>query len=114
LPKSSANATGGPMERGNQQFVIKSLGVLKSIDDIGEVRVSWHQGIPVHVRDVALVREGYAPRQGVVTRDNDEDAIEGIVLMRRGQNPPVVLASAREPAGHLDERRLAAPAQRRP
>src|SRR5262249_12239534 len=106
LAKSSANATGGTMERGNQQFVIKSLGVLKSIDDIGEVRVSWHQGIPVHVRDVALVREGYAPRQGVVTRDNDEDAIEGTVLMRRGQNPAVVLASAREAVGHLNERSL--------
>jgi cobalt-zinc-cadmium resistance protein CzcA len=106
LAKSSANATGGTMERGNQQFVIKSLGVLKSIDDIGEVRVSWHDGVPVHVRDVALVREGFAPREGVVTRDNDEDAIEGIVLMRRGQNPSVVLASLRESIDHINERSL--------
>ena len=106
LAKSSANATGGTMERGNQQLVIKSLGVLRSIADIGEVRVSWHDGVPVHVRDVGVVGEGYAPRQGVVTRDDDEDAIEGIVLMRRGENPSVVLASLRDAVDRMNERSL--------
>src|SRR5215470_10335203 len=100
MSKSSANATGGTIERGSQAFVIKSLGVIRSLDDLRAVRVAFHDGVAVRVRDVALVSDGYAPRQGVVTRNegnrNDEDAIEGIVLMRRGENPSVVLAALRQ------------------
>src|SRR5262249_8433899 len=81
--------------RGAQQFVIKSLGVLKTLDDLGKVRVAFHQGVPVRVKDVAGVSAGYAPRQGVVSRGANEDAVEGIVLMRRGENPAVVLAALR-------------------
>jgi cobalt-zinc-cadmium resistance protein CzcA len=55
------------------------------------VRVGFHDGVPVTVRDVAVVSEGFLPRQGVVTREKNEDAVEGIVLMRRGENPSVVL-----------------------
>ena len=95
LAKSSDNATGGTVERGNQAFVIKSLGVLRNLDDLRAVRVAVHDGVPVRVRDVATVDYGFQPRQGVVTRGNDEDAIEGIVLMRRGENPSVVLAGLR-------------------
>ena len=80
-------------------FVIQSLGIFRSLDDIARVRVGFHDGVPVRVRDVATVAEGYAPRQGVVTRDdNDEDVVEGIVLMRRGENPSVVLAGAAQDA----------------
>ena len=50
--------------------------------------------------------EGYAPRQGVVTRDADEDAVEGIVLMRRGENPSVVLKRLRGSASPSSTRRV--------
>src|SRR5262249_17247728 len=86
LSKSSDNATGGYVERGSEAFVIRSLGIFRGVDDIGKVRVGFHEGVPVTVRDVAAVAVGYAPRQGVVTRGADPDAVEGIVLMRRGQN----------------------------
>src|SRR5262249_19848378 len=60
-----------------------------------QVRVGYKGGVPVTVKDVARVEVGYAPRQGIVTRNDDEDAVEGIVLMRRGQNPSVVLEALR-------------------
>src|SRR5262249_42018162 len=73
LQKSSANASGGVMERGEQMFVIRSLGTFLKVDDINDVRVGYHAGVPVRVRDVAKVTIGYAPRQGVVTRNGNED-----------------------------------------
>ncbi|HEX4351811.1 MAG TPA: efflux RND transporter permease subunit, partial [Polyangiales bacterium] len=73
LSKASANATGGYVQRGSEMFVIRSIGILGSIEDIGLVRVGIHNGLPIVLRDVAKVSEGWAPRQGVVTRDDNED-----------------------------------------
>jgi cobalt-zinc-cadmium resistance protein CzcA len=102
LSKGSTNASGGYVERGSEMFVIRSLGIFNGIDDIKAIRVGYHNGIPVLCRDVADVVEGYAPRQGVVTRNADEDAVEGIVLMRRGENPTVVLDALRKKLNELE------------
>jgi heavy metal efflux system protein len=106
LKKGSNNATGGYVERGSEMFVIRSLGTFRSLSDIELVRVGYKGGVPVRVRDIAVVSVGYAPRQGVVTRDENEDAVEGIVLMRRGQNPSVVLAALRARVDELNARVL--------
>ncbi len=106
LEKASANATGGTMERGSEMFVIRSIGIFKSAADVENVRVGYHAGVPVLVKDVASVTEGYAPRQGVATRGQDQDAVEGIVLMRRGENPSTVLEALRERIGTLNARAL--------
>ncbi|HEY3358900.1 MAG TPA: CusA/CzcA family heavy metal efflux RND transporter [Polyangia bacterium] len=106
LKKASANATGGYVERGAETFVIRSYGTFQTLSDLEEVRVAFNKGHPVLVRDVAAVRDGYAPRQGVVTRDDDEDAVQGIVLMRRGQNPSVVLDALRRRVVELNGRIL--------
>jgi cobalt-zinc-cadmium resistance protein CzcA len=104
LTKASANATGGTTDRGQQMFVIRSLGTFQSLEDLDEVRVGFHAGVPVLLKDVAKVGVGYAPRQGVVTRDADEDAVQGIVIMRRGENPSEVLAGIRARVAELDAR----------
>ncbi|HYV84707.1 MAG TPA: efflux RND transporter permease subunit, partial [Patescibacteria group bacterium] len=106
LKKASDNASGGYLERGAEMFVIRSLGIFRDLGDIEQVRVAWHHGVPVTVKDVATVRVGYAPRQGVVSRDANEDAVEGIVLMRRGENPSVVLAALRDKIGDINGRIL--------
>jgi CzcA family heavy metal efflux pump len=96
LQNASKNASGGNIERGTELFVIRSIGTFQSLDDIGKVRVGYHAGVPVKVSDVATITIGYLPRQGVVTREGNQDAVEGIVLMRRGQNPSVVLEALRK------------------
>jgi cobalt-zinc-cadmium resistance protein CzcA len=106
IKRGSSNATGGYVERGSELFVIRSVGILTSLDDIGRTRVAEHKGVPVLINDVASVSEGYAPRQGVVTRDDDDDAVEGIVLMRRGENPSQVLPALRERVAELNDRIL--------
>lgn len=106
LAKASENASGGVLEQGAQVFVIRSLGTFASAEDIGQVRVGYHDQVPVKLRDVATVTVGYAPRQGVVTRGSNQDAVQGIVLMRRGQNPSVVLAALRQRIDELRQRSL--------
>jgi len=91
----SVNASGGVLERGAEQFVIRSEGLFQSLDDLRSVRVATHDGTPVFLRDVATVDEGWSPRQGVVSREQHFDAVEGIVLMRRGENPSAVLERLR-------------------
>jgi cobalt-zinc-cadmium resistance protein CzcA len=106
LKKASDNASGGYIERGAEAFVIRSIGILQQPADLEQVRVAIHEGVPVLLKDVAAVGVGYAPRQGIVTRNADEDAVEGIVLMRRGENPSLVLAALRNRIQDLNKRAL--------
>src|SRR6185369_2505078 len=96
LRSASVNASGGVLEHGAEQFVVRSTGLFSSLDDVAATRVATHDGTPIRVREVADVREGWAPRQGVVSRAANFDTVEGIVLMRRGQNPSVVLGALRD------------------
>ena len=96
VQRGSQNASGGVMERGSEQFVIRSEGLFKSFDDIRNVGVAERDGTPIFVKDVASVTESWAPRQGVVSEGHNPDAVEGIVLMRRGENPSVVLERLKE------------------
>ncbi len=96
LSEASFNASGGVVEQGTEQLVIRSQGLFASVADIGKVAITTRSGTPIYVSDVASVQEGWAPRQGIVGRGSDHDAVEGIVLMRRGENPSRVLSALRE------------------
>ena len=95
LVLASANASGGIVEQGAEQLVIRSKGLYDGLADIANTAVATRGGTPILLSEVATVREGWAPRQGVVGRGTERDAVEGIVLMRRGENPSVVLAALR-------------------
>ncbi len=100
LQRANANAGGGAVTHGTQQYLIRSIGELRSSADIGNVMVSVNKGVPVLVRDVAEVRVGGAPVQGLVgqtLKDRvDDDIVNGIVVMRKGENPSFVLGGIKE------------------
>lgn len=104
VKEGSLNASGGVLERGSEQFVVRSEGLFKTLDDLRTVRVATRGGTPVFLKDVADVTDGWAPRQGVVSRGEQFDTVEGIVLMRRGQNPSVVLAALKDQLGLVNQR----------
>lgn len=93
LAAASQNASGGVLERGPEQIVIRSEGLFSGTEDLGNVAVATRAGTPILLSAIASVEEGWAPRQGVVSRGAVRDAVEGIVLMRRGENPSRVLAA---------------------
>ena len=91
LGRGNANAGGSYVEQGQQQYLIRGIGLLRSSDDIGNIVVVEHSGTPVLVKDIADVTVGAVPRQGILGQDDDDDIVAGIVLMRKGENPSVVL-----------------------
>ncbi len=95
LQRANANAGGGSVAQGRQQFLIRSIGRLRSSADIGEVVVAENNGTPLRVRDVAQVVESRVPAQGIVgytDADSDQDdVVSGIVLLRKDENPSLVL-----------------------
>jgi cobalt-zinc-cadmium resistance protein CzcA len=96
LGRGNANAGGSYIERGEQQYIVRGIGLLRSIDDINEVVVTEHNGVPVLVRDIATVEIGAMPRQGITGQDDLDEVVTGIVLMRKGENPSDVLAAVKE------------------
>ncbi len=102
LDRASINASGGVIERGSEQLVIRSQGLFTDRGDIGRVAVASRSGTPIYVRDVASVRVGWQPRQGIVARGDNHDTVEGIVLMRRGENPSRVLQTLRDTINELN------------
>src|SRR5262249_13228761 len=92
LACSNANAGGNYIEHGAEQYIVRGLGTPGRAEDIEAVVVAARGGTPILIRDVARVAVGAAPRRGIVTRDREPEAVEGIVLMRRGEDPATVLA----------------------
>jgi cobalt-zinc-cadmium resistance protein CzcA len=91
LAANNANSGGGFYAQGGQFFYVRGLGLVRSLADIGNIVVSTHNGIPVYVKDIAQVTIGHAPRLGQFGYMRQDDAVEGVVLMRAGEQAQVVL-----------------------
>jgi len=102
LGRGNVNAGGNYLEEGEQQYLIRGVGLLRSADDIGAIVVAEHGGTPLLVRDIADVRVGAVPRQGLVGRNDEDEIVEGIVLMRKGENPSEVLDEVKSRIDHLN------------
>jgi cobalt-zinc-cadmium resistance protein CzcA len=85
LNNSNINVGGQTLDISEQSAVVRGVGLIRSVDDIAHTMLAQQGGIPVLVSDVAAVTVGYQPRLGIVGQDKDDDIVEGIVLMRRGQ-----------------------------
>ena len=111
LGRGSANAGGSYVAQGLQQFAIRGIGLLRSAEEIGQVVVASRNATPILVRDVAEVKIGAVPRLGTVGQDADNDVVTGIILMRKGENPSVVLKGVKEKIREINERALPAGVQ---
>ena len=106
LQRANANAGGGSVAQGRQQFLIRSLGLLKSSAEIGQVVVAEVNGTPVLVRDIAEIVESRVPEQGIVGYSDDlidlDDVVSGIVLLRKDENPSAVLENLKAKVDQLN------------
>ena len=85
LNNSNINVGGNTVNLGSQAAVVRGVGLIRSIDDLSNTMLIQFGGNPVLVRDVAAVMVGNRPRLGIAGKDDDNDIVQGIVLMRRGQ-----------------------------
>lgn len=91
LAANNSNAGGGFYSQGGQFFYVRGLGLLRDQNDVGNVIVGSNKGIPIRVKDVGEVVIGHAPRLGEFGFQNNDDAVEGVILMRRGEQAQEVL-----------------------
>jgi cobalt-zinc-cadmium resistance protein CzcA len=102
LSRSNANIGAGYIRHGQEQYIVRGLGLIRSPEDIKEVVLSAEKGTPIRIRDVAAIIEAHTPRQGAVGRGPNMEAVEGFVLMRRGENPSVLLDLVRQKVDRLN------------
>lgn len=91
INNNSANAGGGRIARGDQSYVVRGIGQIHTLDDLGTVVVAQSGGSPVLVRDLGQLQFGHQERGGILGKDTNPDTIEGIVLMLKYENPSRVL-----------------------
>ena len=91
VAKSNLNVGGDVIEKNGQAFVVRGIGLLNNISDIENITITNINGVPILVKNVAKVEEAGKPRLGQVARDFDKDVIEGIVVIRKGENPKEAL-----------------------
>src|SRR5262245_15898644 len=92
LNNSNINVGGNTVDIGAQAAVVRGVGLIRSIDELSNTMLTQSGGNPVLVRDVAAVVVGHKPRLGIAGKDEDDDIVQGIVLMRRGeQSMPTIL-----------------------
>jgi cobalt-zinc-cadmium resistance protein CzcA len=91
LGANNGNAGGGFYSEGGQFYYVRGLGRLHTVEDIGSVVVAVHNGTPILVKDLGSVVIGNAPRLGQFGFNGRNDAVEGVILMRRGEQTQTVL-----------------------
>lgn len=103
---NNTNAGGAMLDNKQQAMVIRGVGQIQSMADIENIVVSETKGVPVFVRDIGKVQIGAAPQTGIFALNEKTGGVEGIVLMRRGENPTEVLKGIKEAIDDLNETRL--------
>lgn len=106
LEASNLNVGGGFLRHGEQELVIRGIGYMATPEDVKHVVLRSEEGTPIIVGDVARVIHSHTPRRGTVGYDLDNEAVMGIVLLRRGENPSVVLEGIHQQVRELNERIL--------
>ena len=91
LTTNNANAGGGFYSQGGQFYYVRGAGRVETLEDIGNVVVAVHDGVPVLVKDVGRVVIGIAPRLGEFGYEKQDDAVEGVILLRTGEKTQDVL-----------------------
>jgi cobalt-zinc-cadmium resistance protein CzcA len=103
LGKNNSNAGGGFYSEGGQFYYVRGVGRLRTPEDIGNVVLAVHHGTPVLVKDVGQVVIGHAPRLGQFGFNERDDAVEGVILMRKGEQAQVVLKQVEAKTRQLND-----------
>ncbi len=106
LSKSNLNVGGRVIERGDQYYMVRGIGLIRSLEDVESAVVAVKNGRPIHVRNLATVEIGNIPRTGIVGLDNSDDIAMGVVFLRKDAKSIPSIRSIHEKIGELNARIL--------
>ncbi|SHL24744.1 efflux RND transporter permease subunit [Myroides odoratimimus] len=106
VEKSNINVGGDVIQRGDQAYVVRGVGLLDNVEDIENILIEVKGSTPILVKHVANVVVSAKPRLGQVAFQDDDDVVQGIVVMLRGENPSAVIEGLKDKITDLNERIL--------
>ncbi len=106
VSKSNVNVGGDVIERGEQAYVVRGVGLLSKLEDIENILIDVKGKTPILVKNVASVEISARPRLGQVGLQSDTDLVQGIVMMLRGENPSTVIPKLKEKIAELNNNTL--------
>src|SRR6201996_7098290 len=109
VSNSNINVGGNTVNIGQQSAVVRGVGLIRSIDALASTMIASPNGTPVLVKDVANVTIGYQPRLGIAGENEDDDIVQGIVLMRRGEQSSPTIARVEEMVDRINNSSILPP-----
>jgi len=106
VANNNANAGGNILEKGSEKYIVRGLGLIKTLQDIENIVVKEARGTPIYVRDVAEVQVGHAVRHGAAVVNGQHEVVAGIVLMLRGGNAREVVQAVKKKIEDIHEEKL--------
>jgi heavy metal efflux system protein len=106
VARNNANSSGGVLPALAEQYLIRGVGLIASLDDVRNIALKEFQGTPVYVKDVAAVEFGSEVRQGAIIKDGETEAVAGIVQMIRGGNAREVVTRIKARVEEINERQM--------
>ncbi|WP_233839986.1 CusA/CzcA family heavy metal efflux RND transporter [Dyella sp. 2HG41-7] len=103
ISANTSNAGGGRITRGEQSYIVRGVGMVHSLKDLGDIVVAQNNGVPVLVRDLGKLRYGHQVREGILGKDSNPDTIEGIVDLLKYENPSHVLDGVHAKVAELNK-----------
>ena len=102
IAANNSNASGGILPQVTEQYLIRGVGLIRTLEDIGNIVVKEEKGVPVYVRDVAKVQLGSEVRQGAIIKGGYTEGVSGIVLMMRGGNAKEIVGRVKERVAEIN------------
>ena len=106
LERNNANSGGGILPRGAEQYLIRGVGLVRTLEDIGNIVIKEVGGTPVFLRNVATIALGEEVRVGAAIKNGDTEAVAGIVMMIRGGNAREVVSRVKQRVEQINEQDL--------
>lgn len=91
INRNNANFSGGIIEHSSEQYIVSGSGLIRSLEDIKNIVVTYSNGVPVYIKNIARVEYGPMLRQGAATKDGQGEVVTGIVMMLKGENSREVI-----------------------
>ncbi|MEG0928973.1 efflux RND transporter permease subunit [Chryseobacterium sp.] len=112
ISKNNASAGGSMLPRGDLAYVVRGIGLIKNLDDLGKTVIKTEKGVPVFLNDIGTLKYGNLERKGILgftdRNRNYNESVGGIVLLLKGQNPSQVLTGVHEAVDELNKNILPA------
>jgi len=106
VSKSNINVGGDIIQQGDQAYVVRGVGLLDKSQDIENITIRLNGSTPILIKNVANVKVTHKPRLGIAGYNENDDILEGIVIMLRGENPSDVIGRLKDKIQELNERKL--------